>query len=114
MEEVKAQARFVRVAPRKARAAADLIRNKDVDEALSILRYTPHRAAGVVAKVVKSAAANAENNFEMKRAGLFVDRIYVDEGPVFKRVQPRARGRRFLIRKRTSHITVIVRQRKEG
>jgi large subunit ribosomal protein L22 len=111
--EAKAHARFIRIAPRKARAVVDLIRKKDVDEALSILRYTPNRAASIVAKVVKSAAANAENNFELRRAGLFVDQIFVDEGPTYKRVQPRARGRRFMIRKRTSHITVIVKERKE-
>jgi large subunit ribosomal protein L22 len=111
--EARAQARFIRIAPRKARAVVDLIRKKDLDEALGILRYTPNRAAGVVAKVVKSAAANAENNLEIARDGLYIDRIFVDEGPTFKRVQPRARGRRFLIRKRTSHITVILRQRKE-
>lgn len=110
--EARAQVRYVRLAPRKARAVVDLIRNKNVDEAMSILRYTPRRAAEVVSKVVKSAAANAENNFEMNRGSLYVDQIYVDEGPSLKRVQPRARGRRFLILKRTSHITVIVKERK--
>ncbi len=110
--EARAQVRYVRLAPRKARAVVDLIRNKNVDEAMSILRYTPRRAAEVVSKVVKSAAANAENNFEMNRGSLYVDQVYVDEGPSLKRVQPRARGRRFLILKRTSHITVIVKERK--
>ncbi len=110
--EVKAQARYVRLAPRKVRAVIDLIRNKDIDEALGILRYTPRRAAGVVAKVVKSAVANAEHNHEMKRDQLYIDRAYVDEGPTMKRVQPRARGRRFLILKRSSHITVVVKERK--
>ncbi len=112
--EVRAQARFVRIAPRKARAVADLIRKKDIDEALSILRYTPRRAAAVLFKVVNSAAANAEHNLELKRDGLYIDQVYVDDGPTYKRVRPRARGRRFLIRKRTSHITVIVKDRKEG
>ena len=110
--EARAQARYVRLAPRKARAVVDLIRSKNVDEAMSILRYTPRRAAEAVSKVVKSAAANAENNFEMNRGSLYVDQVYVDEGPSLKRVQPRARGRRFLILKRTSHITVIVKERK--
>ncbi len=109
--EARAQARYVRIAPRKARAVADLIRQKDVGEALSILRYTPRRAARVVAKVVQSAAANAEHNLEMAHDNLYVHLAYVDEGPTLKRVQPRARGRRFLIRKRTSHITVVVRER---
>lgn len=110
--EAKAQARYVRLAPRKARAVVDLIRSKDVDEAMSILRYTPRSAAHEVAKVVKSAAANAENNMEMNRGLLYIDQAYVDEGPTMKRVQPRARGRRFLILKRTSHITVVVKERK--
>ena len=92
----------------------NLIRDKNLDEALSILRYTPNRAAGVVAKVVHSAAANAEHNLELDRGGLYVARAFVDEGPTYKRVQPRARGRRFLIRKRTSHITVILEERKEA
>jgi large subunit ribosomal protein L22 len=110
--EARAQARFIRIAPRKARAVVDLVRRKDVDEALGILRYTPNRAAQIVAKVVQSAAANAENNFDLRRARLYVDQVFVDEGPVFKRVRPRARGRRYLIRKPTSHITVVVRERK--
>jgi large subunit ribosomal protein L22 len=111
--EARAQARYVRISPRKARIVVDLVRNKNVNEALSILLYTPNRAAKIVAKVVQSAAANAENNLEMNRSGLYVDRIFVDEGPTQKRVQPRARGRRFMIRKRSSHITVIVKERKE-
>ncbi len=110
--EAKAQARHVRLAPRKARAVIDLIRNKDIDEALSILRYTPRRAAEAISKVVKSAAANAEHNYEMNRGLLYIDQAYVDEGPTMKRVQPRARGRRFLILKRSSHITVVVKERK--
>jgi large subunit ribosomal protein L22 len=110
--EAKAQARYVRLAPRKVRAVVDLIRNKNLDEAISILRYTPRRAAEAVTKVVKSAAANAENNMEMNRGLLYIDQAYVDEGPTLKRVQPRARGRRFLILKRTSHITVVVKERK--
>jgi len=110
--EAKAQARYVRLAPRKARDVTNLIRSKDIDEALSILRYTPRRAAGVITKVLNSAIANAENNMEMNRGTLYVDQAYVDEGPTMKRVQPRARGRRFLIMKRTSHITVVVKERK--
>ncbi len=110
--EARAQARYIRIAPRKARAVVDLVRKKEVDEALSILRYTPNRAAQIVAKVVQSATANAENNFDLRRGRLYVDQAYVDEGPVLKRVRPRARGRRYLIRKPTSHITVIVKERK--
>lgn len=110
--EARAQARFVRISPRKARAVVDLIRRKDLSEALAILRYTPNKAAQVVEKVLNSAASNAENNHDLNRSALFVDSIFVDEGPTYRRVQPRARGRRFLIRKRTSHITVIVKERK--
>ncbi len=110
--EAKAQARYVRLAPRKARDVINLIRSKDIDEALGILRYTPRRAAGVITKVLNSAIANAEHNMEMNRGTLYVDQAYVDEGPTLKRVQPRARGRRFLIMKRTSHITVVVKERK--
>ncbi len=110
--EAKAQARYVRLAPRKARDVVDLVRSKDIDEALSILRYTPRRAAGVIAKVLNSAIANAEHNMEMNRGKLYIDQAYVDEGPTLKRVQPRARGRRFIIFKRTSHITVVVKERK--
>ncbi len=112
--EARAQARFVRIAPRKARAVVNLIKQKDVEEALGILRYTPQRGAEIVSKVLKSAVANAEHNLELPRQDLYVDRAFVDEGPTLKRVRPRARGRRYLIRKRTSHITVVVKERKEG
>ncbi|HHX87898.1 MAG TPA: 50S ribosomal protein L22 [Firmicutes bacterium] len=110
--EARAQARFVRIAPRKARAVVNMIKQKDVEEALGILRYTPQRGAQVVSKVLQSAVANAEHNLELARHNLYVDRAYVDEGPTLKRVRPRARGRRYLIRKRTSHITVVVKERK--
>ncbi len=110
--EAKAKARYVRIAPRKARAVIDTIRDKDLNEALSILRYTPRSAAEPVAKLVNSAAANAEFNHEMNRGSLYIDQAYVDEGPTMKRVQPRARGRRNLIFKRTSHITVVLKERK--
>ncbi len=110
--EARAHARYVRMSPRKVRAVVDLIRNKDLDEALSILRYTSRAAADPVKKLLNSAAANAEHNQEMKRGKLYIDRAYVDEGPTMKRVQPRARGRRNLIFKRSSHITVILKERK--
>ena len=90
--EARAEARFVRISPRKARAVVDLVRRKDVDEALSILRYTPNRASRIVAKVVQSAAANAENNFEMRRNRLYIDQIFVNEGPVYKRIRPAPGG----------------------
>ncbi len=112
--EAKAKANYVRIAPRKARAVIDLIRYKPVDEAKAILDYNPRRAAGIISKVLNSALANAENTLNMKQDNLYVAEAYVDEGPTMKRVQPRARGRRYLIRKRLSHITVILRDRKEA
>lgn len=111
--EAKAVARFVRVSPRKARQVVDLIRGKSLREALTILHFLPKAASSVVEKVVRSAAANAENNLNLRRDDLYVATIYVDQGPVLKRYLPRARGRADRIRKRTSHITVILKE-KEG
>jgi len=111
--ESKAVARYIRIAPRKVRQVADEIRGKHVDEAIGMLKYTPRSAAEVLLKVLKSAVANAENNHEMNRANLIVDKAYVDQGPTLKRIQPRAQGRTGLIRKKTSHITIIVKE-KEG
>ncbi|NLX91406.1 MAG: 50S ribosomal protein L22 [Firmicutes bacterium] len=112
--ESKAQARFIRIAPRKARIVIDLIRGKSVNEALGILRYTPKKGARIIEKVLKSAVANAENNNNMSRDALVISKAYVDEGPTLKRYKPRARGRATRIRKRTSHITVMLREREEG
>ncbi|MGI6036820.1 MAG: 50S ribosomal protein L22 [Limnochordia bacterium] len=109
--ESKAVARFVRIGPRKARQVVDLIRGKSLDEALQILAFVPQRAAKVVEKVVKSAAANAEHNYNMDADELYVARAFVDQGPTMKRIMPRARGSWDRIRKRTSHITVILRER---
>jgi large subunit ribosomal protein L22 len=112
--EAKAIVKYVRISPRKVRQVVDLIRGKKVNEALAILRYTPKRASEVVTKVVKSAAANAENNMQMDRDELIVTSCYVDQGPTLKRFQPRAMGRADVMRKRTSHITVMVGDNKEG
>ena len=112
--EAKAIVRYVRISPRKARQVVDLIRGKKVSEALAVLRYTPKRASEVVTKVVKSAAANAENNMQMDRDELYVTSCYVDQGPSFKRYRPRAQGRADIRLKRTSHITVMVGDKKEG
>lgn len=106
--EVKASAKYVPVSPQKARLVVDLVRDKDVDEALSILQFTPKRAAGQVAKVVKSAIANAEENFGLSREDLYIHEIYVDDGPTLKRGRAGARGRYKPILKRTSHITVVL------
>ena len=104
----KATARYVRVTPMKARRVLDLIRGKDVDEALDILRFAPQSASEPVYKVLASAVANATNNLGVDRRTLVVNTAFADEGPTLKRFQPRAQGRAFRIRKRTSHITVVV------
>lgn len=104
----RATAKHVRVTPMKARRVVDLVRGKSVAEALDILKFAPQSASEPVAKVVASAAANAENNLGLDPRTLVISRAFVDEGTTLKRFQPRAQGRAFRIRKRTSHITVIV------
>jgi large subunit ribosomal protein L22 len=106
-----AKARFVRVSASKARRVIDLVRGKSVSEALDILRWAPQQASEPVAKVIASAAANAQNNDGLDPSTLVVAAVYADEGPTAKRIRPRAQGRAFRIRKRTSHITVIVESR---
>jgi large subunit ribosomal protein L22 len=106
-----AKARFVRVSATKARRVIDLVRGKSVSEALDILRWAPQAASEPVAKVIASAAANAQNNDGLDPSTLVVATVYADEGPTAKRIRPRAQGRAFRIRKRTSHITVIVESR---
>jgi large subunit ribosomal protein L22 len=106
-----AKARFVRVSATKARRVINLVRGKSVSEALDILRWAPQAASEPVAKVIASAAANAQNNEGLDPTTLVVATVYADEGPTAKRIRPRAQGRAFRIRKRTSHITVIVESR---
>jgi large subunit ribosomal protein L22 len=103
-----ARATYVRVSPMKARRVVELIRNLPAQEALSVLKFAPQAASEPVAKVLASAIANAEHNFELDPDSLFVSQAYVDEGPMLKRFRPRAQGRAYRIRKRTSHITVEV------
>lgn len=111
--EVKAVEKFIRVSPRKVRLVADLIREKAIEEAVDILTFTPKGAAIAVKKAIQSAVANAIENNDMKEDDLFIFKIFVDEGPTLKRFIPRARGRATKIRKRTSHLTVIVSDGKE-
>jgi large subunit ribosomal protein L22 len=106
-----AKARFVRVSPSKARRVIDLVRGKSVTDALDILRWAPQAASEPVAKVIASAAANAQNNNGLDPSTLVVATVYADDGPTAKRIRPRAQGRAFRIRRRTSHITVIVESR---
>jgi large subunit ribosomal protein L22 len=109
--EARAVARYVRVSPRKARLVVDLIRGKKIDDARAILKFSPRAAAEIVEKVLNSAVANAERNLHLNADELIVGSTFVDEGPTLKRIRPRAMGRAFRINKRTSHITVIVKQR---
>jgi large subunit ribosomal protein L22 len=112
--EARAVARYIWIPPRKLRQVADLIRGKSVVEAMAILRFMPGKAAVPIAKALNSAAANAEHNQDLDRDDLYIKTVFVDEGPVVKRYRPRARGRADIKRRRTSHITVIVDERKEG
>jgi large subunit ribosomal protein L22 len=109
--EVKATAKFIRRSPRKIRLVMDAVRGKRVDEAVAILRFMPQGGSREILNVVKSAAANAENNFQMAPEDLFIKRIFADEGPTVKRFRARSRGMAAPILKRTSHITVIVEER---
>jgi large subunit ribosomal protein L22 len=108
VKQAKSIARTVRIAPRKARMVIDLIRGKQVGEAIAILRHTPKTVSPVIEKILKSAIANAEHNYEMNINNLVVSQAFVDEGPTLKRFRPRAQGRASAINKRTSHITVVV------
>ncbi|MDI6617205.1 MAG: 50S ribosomal protein L22 [Clostridiales bacterium] len=112
--EAKAIAKYVRISPRKVNIILKLIRGKDVKEALAILKFTPKSASEIVTKVIKSAVANAENNHEMNPDNLYIAKTYADEGPILKRFQPHAQGRAFRINKRSSHITVVVKERERA
>ena len=110
-KEAKAVAKTIRIAPLKTRLIIDLIRGKKVTEAYAILRNQPQKAARVIEKVLKSAIANAENNFSMDRSKLYVAEIYANQGPTMKRIRAATQGRANRIRKRTSHIEVVLRER---
>lgn len=111
--KVKAQARFVRQSPSKVRRVLDLVRGLPVHEAEHVLRLTQRRATDPVAKVLKSAIANAEHNHALDAEELVIAEAFADEGPTLKRYRPRARGRATQIKKRTSHITIVVSDRDE-
>jgi large subunit ribosomal protein L22 len=106
--EARAQARYVRVTPMKARRVINLIRGMNAADAQAVLKFAPQAASEPIGKVLDSAIANAANNHAMDVRGLVVSEAYVDEGPTMKRIRPRAQGRAYRIRKRSSHITVIV------
>ena len=109
--EAKACAKHIRISPRKARQVVDLVRGKSVQEAYNILQFTPHKGSAIVMKVLKSAVANAEHNYDMDVDNLVVSTAFVDAGPSIKRFKPRAMGRADAINKRTSHITIMVSER---
>ena len=108
--ESKAVAKYVRISPRKVQIVLDLIRNQPADKAMAILKFTPKAACEPVSKVLKSAMANAENNYNMDISKLYVAYAHVAPGPILKRIQPRAQGRAYRINKRTSHITLVLKE----
>ena len=110
-QEVTATAKYIRIAPRKVRIVMNLVRGKSVADALAIMKFTPKVGADAVEKVLRSAIANAENNFDMDVDRLFISSAFVDQGPTLKRIHPSSRGQAFKILKHTSHITVAVNEK---
>ena len=113
MESMQARAKLshARISPRKVSVVLDLVRNQPLDKALAILQYTPKAASPLIYKLVQSAAANAENNYNMDRDELYVAECFVTPGPTLKRIQPKDHGKAFRILKRTSHITVVLKEK---
>ena len=111
--EAKATLRYARISSRKVKIVADLIRGKKVDEALAIVKFTPKASSEIIEKLLKSAIANAENNHGMNRGNLIVSEIYANQGPTLKRIRPAAKGSAVRIRKRTCHITIVVKEEKK-
>ena len=109
--EARATLSYARISSRKVKIVADLIRGKNVDEALAIVKFTPKAASEIVEKLLKSAIANAENNHGMKSNNLYVAEIYANQGPTLRRIRPAAKGSAVRIRKRTSHITIVLKER---
>ncbi len=109
--QAEATLKYARISSRKVKIVADLIKGKDVTEALAILKYTPKASSEILEKLLKSAIANAENNHNMAHDKLYVAEIYANQGPTLKRIRPAAKGSAFRIRKRTSHITIKLRER---
>ena len=109
-QEARATLKYARISSRKVKIVADLIRGKKVEEALAIIKFTPKASSEILEKLLKSAIANAENNHGMTRGNLIVSEIYANQGPTLKRIRPAAKGSAVRIRKRTSHITIILRE----
>ena len=112
VQTAQATLRYARISARKVKIVADLIRGKNVDEALAIVKFTPKASSEIVEKLLKSAIANAENNNGMDRSKLVISEIYANQGPTLKRIRPAAKGSAVRIRKRTSHITIVLRESK--
>ncbi len=106
--EIRAKARFVRISPQKIRLIMGQVRGKKVEEALNLLSFAPQRGARILKKLLDSAVSNAQQNADMDVDSLYIAKVYADEGPTLKRWRPRAQGRATRIRKRTSHLTVIL------
>ena len=111
--EARATLRYTRISARKVKIVADLIRGKNVDEALAIVKFTPKASSEIIEKLLKSAIANAENNHDMKHENLYVAEIYANQGPTLKRIRPAAKGSAVRIRKRTSHITIVLKEKED-
>ena len=111
VKEARATLKFARISSRKVKIVADLIRGKDVDEALAIMKFTPKASSEVLEKLLKAAIANAENNHDMKHENLYVAEIFANQGPTLKRIRPAAKGSAVRIRKRTSHITIVLKEK---
>ena len=111
VKEARATLKFARISSRKVKIVADLIRGKNVDEALAIVKFTPKASSEVIEKLLKSAIANAENNHEMKHENLYVAEIFANQGPTLKRIRPAAKGSAVRIIKRTSHITIVLKEK---
>ena len=111
VKEARATLKFARISSRKVKIVADLIRGKDVDEALAIMKFTPKASSEVLEKLLKSAIANAENNHDIKHENLYVAEIFANQGPTLKRIRSAAKGSAVRIRKRTSHITIVLKEK---
>ena len=109
--EARATLKYARISARKVKIVADLLRGKEINEALAIVKFTPKASSEIIEKLLKSAIANAENNHNMTSNNLYVDQIYANQGPTLKRIRPAAKGSAVRIRKRTCHITIVLKER---
>ena len=111
VHEARASLNYARISARKVKIVADLIRGKDIDEALAIAKYAPKASSEIIEKLLKSAIANAENNQGMSAENLYIEECYASQGPIMKRIKPRAQGRAYRIEKRMCHITIVLNEK---